>query len=643
MELDDAYTNGSGMAGDEPLVSDQIYDLIEMEVKSRGLGGQVGCKLRQGDDRVNLPYHLGSTDKITPKDELKLNTWLNEWSDTSSSVLVEPKLDGVSVLAVYDLTEPSIKLYTRGDGEVGGDISHLFQFLQLPAPQELKARCKKWLKIAVRGEIIVPRDVFKSKYAQSYRNARNMASGVIGSKTSRAGHADLRMIAYEIVEITIPSPISNGPPTIINTFTQGDALETLKKLGFATVDAQVLSLAGSAASVALQSKFIEDRTVLNYDIDGLIVHTMGPYTRSNSGNPDYLFAFKMLLEDDIREVRVIQVKWTQSKLGKLKPVVMIEPVDVCGVTISQVTGHNARNIVENSIGPNAVVKVTRSKDVIPYIVKTVAPGDSGLPDGEGTVWNWDVNRVDLVLVKTDGTVKEGCIKRLIAIFKELKMKHISDETVRKLYASGLDDFFKIITAPVSEIAKIPSLGQVSAQRIRDSITEGMRMIKLSAFLGACGVFGEGFGTKRVAQLLTAIPDLLTVYRTTPREEMYARISAIDGFGDSLVPKVVDNLKVADIIARKLRKYTVFEEEQLPTELDQLQTAFQDQTVVFSGFRNEDWKNAIIRMGGRVTDSVSRKTTLVVTPDPESATGKVQDARRLGIPIVSKSEFESRMA
>ena len=120
------------------------------------------------------------------------------------------------------------------------------------------------------------------------------------------------------------------------------------------------------------------------------------------GNPEHAFAFKMVLSDQIAEVKVTDVIWTPSKDGFLKPRVQVEPVILGGVTIEYATGFNAKYIVDNNIGVGAVIKLVRSGDVIPHILAVIRPASEPLMPTQDYTWN--DTRVDVILLnKTENT------------------------------------------------------------------------------------------------------------------------------------------------------------------------------------------------------------------------------------------------
>ena len=142
-----------------------------------------------------------------------------------------------------------------------------------------------------------------------------------------------------------------------------------------------------------------------YEIDGVIVTDDNVYPRK-SGNPEHSFAFKMVLSDQIAEVKVVDVLWNPSKDGYLKPRVQIEPIQLGGVKIEYATGFNAAFIEQNKIGLGALIQIIRSGDVIPHIRSVTIPAEA--PKMPLVPYKWNDTHVDIMLedIGSDTTVRE---------------------------------------------------------------------------------------------------------------------------------------------------------------------------------------------------------------------------------------------
>lgn len=295
---DNMYYNEGKDSG----ISDYQYDILKDTLTRRDPNYivPIGAKIREGENRVKLPFWLGSMDKIKPEDTQALSKWQDE--NKSNDYIIQDKLDGVSCLIA--INKGKISIYTRGDGIIGADISYLLQYLN-NIPKKLSK-----VTINIRGELIIPIDVFNKKYSKEYANPRNMVTGCIGAKKLKNGLSDIKFIAYEIVGDGLMKKPS-------------EQLEYLDTIGFTIVKHERISFFTVDNLMETLLRFKKNNT---FEIDGIIVQSNKEYIRNVDGNPDYAFAFKMLLSDNIIETKVIGVEWNVSKWGQLKPRVAIEPV-----------------------------------------------------------------------------------------------------------------------------------------------------------------------------------------------------------------------------------------------------------------------------------------------------------------------------
>jgi len=596
--LDDIYYNSGLSTG----LNDFQYDLLKETLQEREPNyiPPVGVKIRSGENEIKLPYYLGSMNKFKPENVNELDRWLSK--NEVKECIIEDKLDGISCLLI--IKNEKINLYTRGDGEIGSDISYF-------APYFKNIPKKRDIDIAVRGELIMKKITFEKKYSSEFANPRNFVSGRVGSKTVRKGIEDIDFIAYEIV--------SNGI-----LMKPEEQLKTLKEYGFSVVNNFILK---DITTEELVSSFINAKENSEYEIDGIIVQNNVPYKRNISGNPSYAFAFKVRLDTNLAEVEVEEIEWNISKWGALKPRIRIVPVNLNGVTITYTTGFNAKYIMDNQIGPGTILKITRSGDVIPFIVEVLKSTFAQMPD---ITYKWTETKVDIYTEENEDTM---CIKLVTSFFTVLKIKHVSEATVRKMYDHGLNTVLKIIEAQKEDFEQIEGFGKRLAERTYDNIHDGLKNISLATLLGASGVFGMGLGIRKLETLLNSIPNLLDLYDVLSEDEIYNMINDVDGFSDKTTGKIVDNLKWAKKFVKNISPYATLKEENNKSEND-----FEGIKIVFTGFRDIILEQKIKERGGKILTSVSKNTSILVVDDIHTGSSKAQKARDLNIPIYEKEEF-----
>ena len=335
-----------------PLMTDNEYDILYEYItnkfkKPEGIGAPVE------KNKVSLPYEMASMDKIKP-DTGALTSWKSEYN---GPYVLSCKLDGVS--GMYSTEGDVPKLYTRGDGKVGQDISHLIPKLRLP----------KEKGIVIRGEFVIPKKVFADKYAAEFANPRNLVAGIVNRKTVDGKINDIRFVAYEVIKPDGLTPSAQ-----------------MAKLATLDVDVVQNEIIGNITNESLSQVLQDWRKYYMFEIDGVIVADDNVHPRT-TGNPDHSFAFKMVLSDQIAEAHVVDVLWSASKDGYLKPRVQIMPLKLGGVTIQFATGFNGSFIEENKIGVGAIIQIVRSGDVIPKILSVTTPAEKAKMPDVDYIWN----------------------------------------------------------------------------------------------------------------------------------------------------------------------------------------------------------------------------------------------------------------
>jgi len=618
--LDDIYYNT-----DNEEVPDHIYDILKdtLVKKDPDYIPPVGAKIRFSDNETKLPFWLGSADKITPDESDVLKRWLLR--NPESDLVISEKLDGVSGLLV--IRDGVKKLYTRGNGLNGGDISYLIPYFSIP---------EKLPDISIRGELIIEQCIFDKKYlytgsrenykktkstgngfGRTYKNSRSMVSGLISAKTVREGLRDISFVTYEI--------IGNGEmPKPQKQFKQ------LKKLGFKT--AMNIRL-GKIDIEILEKTHKSFKEQTEFEIDGIIIQSNIPYDRNISGNPKYSFAFKMRDTENIAETNVLDIEWSISRYGQIVPVAVFETVTLSGADLSRASLHNASNLVKRKIGPGSRIVVTRSKDVIPFILDVIKTSDTlkmpSKTELNGLGYKWDENKVHLIV---NGNMGIMDIKLFNSFFSKLNIKHVSEATITKIYNKGYKTLISIIGITKKQLLEIDGIKEKSADRILKNIKLGLQDITVSLLLGSSSVFGIGIGRKRIDALLTDIPDILKLYKTISPKELLQKIISIEGFSEIMAGKIVENIENADKFVEMIKPYCSFKIE------TRVSNSLVGKKFVMSGFRDKLLEKQIIERGGKVVGTVSKKTNGLIVIDKEKITSKITKAKASAVKIYTKDEF-----
>lgn len=588
---DEAYFNSSS-----PIMTDEAYDGLCQHLED----SSIGC-MPPSSNKIKLPIFMGSLTKYN--DDEKLTHFLNKFNHVNS-FLVQEKLDGVSCLYVYDNSK--IRLYTRGNGTIGTDITHLIDHgLILP-------RIRSNSNFMVRGELIISKAIFKEKYSTDFKNIRNMVSGQVTKKNpDREKISDVDFVAYEVIE-----PSKKFQKSIV------DQYHFLEECKFKVVYHRVLKKESIDQEI-LMDYLNRRKKKSEYEMDGLVVTVIEKYERDGSDNPKYAFAFK--IQGETAEVIVDHVKWNLSKSGKYKPQIFIgrhsskKGVELSGVTIVSLTGFNAKYIVENKIVPGSKLLITRSGDVIPHIVAVLEEGHGPLNLPKNSRWN----SVDLYHTFEDEP-DEVIIKQMVHFFTKINCTNCKDKTIFKIYNAGFHTIESVIEARVEDFSKIDGFGVKLAAKIHSSIQENVKAANVHELLAALNVFGEGIGLRKIQNIDLSNPENLNV----------------KGLSEATIKEKILPVWKASLDRVKKIKEMVGSNVEEPKKIESGSNPLQDRIFVFTGFRDAILEKKIFELGGKVTSAISKKTTdlVLATEDVVKTSSKLAKARDSGVTIIFKKNL-----
>lgn len=587
--LQDYYYN------DENLVTDKTYDeLIDIYEAKYGEYSVIGSVPKI--DSVDLPYFLGSLKKV--RKQSKIDLWSKSYP---GPYIIEDKIDGLTLL--FSNKGGKKSLYTRGDGTKGQDVSHILPYLSLP---DIKK------DVAVRGEIVLSKEAFR-KIGAGFKNGRNLASGILRSKKhfNPAIAKELSFYAYRIM-----NRIASASTDILD----------LQSMGFLVPN----PVSSPIISEEILRDYYENRKELApYETDGLVLYHDEAIDHPDDGNPKHIIAFKPETEKAV--TTVLKVVWKASKRKLLKPVVYYDPVMLSGAELQKASGYNAKFIINNSIGPGASILITRSGDVIPKIVKVITPAKKiDLPDvNKYGLYTWDKNEVEFVLEKNNSEVDIEKIKHFL---DTLDIKNFGRKRIESIVGIGINTVDLLLKITPEQLLQIPGFGSSLVSQMIENLKEKITDIPLEKIMDASSIF-PGIGEKRFGLILETYPDILT--NSNNLEETSAKIRSIKGF-DSLAEVISDKLPEFVEWLNKNREITLKDATHIGDSMAGI-------VVVFSGFRDKELEEKVKQLGGKVSTSISKNTSVLVLKDmsESSMKGKALEAKEKGVTIISKKDFLSK--
>ncbi len=644
-----------------PSVSDQEYDrlfdrLLKLERLDPELASEDSPTRRVGSDLTQELPEVAHTIPVLSLDKAytagELSAWMQKCRKAGGrrlSFVAEEKIDGSSIVLYYEQGRLT-RAVTRGNGLVGNDVTGNVR--TIGAVPLLLARP---VKVAVRGEIFLPRPLFESINAglgTPYANPRNLAAGTLRRvKSSEVAAVPLDIFVYE-------GHFERPPETHVAI------LESLEELGF-KCNPRTGIFAEAEDQPGLRQRhprwrvggfeelegYLEqsrrERARLPYDIDGLVVKVNELPVREALGftghHPRWALAFKFEAPEAESVVERIEVQ--VGRTGRITPVARIRPVKLSGSTIANATLHNQDyiNLLELAIGDR--VSISKRGDVIPAVERVIEKNELG-----NTTWKMPAScpscRTGLVVQGAHHFCPNlDCpdqVRGRLRFFvgrDQMDIENVGPETLETLIREGLvREVQDLYAFDPGKLLELPGFGEKKVELIRAGIAAS-RGRPFRRVLVALGI--PELGQKAVELLCeSGYCDIDSLLRLADRADP-APLLEIHGIGERTAETLLRELSRPELRARieALRRAGLAMREQ--ARKAQTGGRFHGQlwcvTGSFAHFQPRDLAmEEVKKRGGKVSNSVTSKTThLLAGENPGSKLGK---ARKLGIRIVEEEEF-----
>ncbi|HOJ50245.1 MAG TPA: NAD-dependent DNA ligase LigA [Spirochaetota bacterium] len=631
----------------KPEISDIQYDKLVNELKE--LEKETGIILA-GSPTQRVPSDITnnfaevehkipvlSLDKAYNIDELI--KWLN--SNKIEDFVAEPKIDGFSVVLYYTNGILEYAL-SRGDGKIGNDLTNNIKTIRsIPVVLENK------INMAIRGEVFINRDDFikyNEKMGNIYANPRNFAAGSIRRISPEdVAKIPLRIFVYDLYT------------TDIKFKTHIESLEFLVENRFPTPIENIALFSDKETSKHFQSykvdqiaEFIknitEKRKKLQYDIDGIVLKTNNIDLREKLGytshHPKWAIAYKFESPTNISEV--LDIKVQVGRTGKITPLAIIRPIKISGSTVQKATLHNQEYIDELEIGIGDTVLVSKRGDIIPAIEKVIEKKGEVFKIPEKCPECYSKLEKDGAHLFCKNRHCPARIRESIFFFVDkLEINGIGKNTVEKLLENKIIKNIKDLFIIDFDIIKnLEGFADKKVKIIKDSI-ENVKKKEFAKLFEAIGI--ESIGPNVIKLLIENRYDSFDKLIEIAKNKKTEELSKIEGIGPITALKIVEAFndpEILDLIQFfKEKGFQVGVEKK--TEESSSNKIFENTVWVITGsFDNfkprEKAKEIIEKLGGKVTDSVSKNTTyLLVGKEPGS---KLEKALKIGIRTISEEEF-----
>ena len=607
------------------LVTDEQYDILKDYIAENWPRDPylraIGHKPSERTETVDLPVSMPSMDKLKPGDKK-----LSQFLANLRVAIISDKLDGISLLLEYK-NGRLFRCYTRGDGKEGQDVSGIIPALRAPKTISVKT------PLFVRCEFIIKKKNFSAYSVDKggkYQTARNMGGGLLTHNQPNGQVRSFDVVAYEV---------SKGKNSGSPIATQ---LKFLEQLKFNVVRHKIVRSPTPEKIVATHNEF---RNTSEYEIDGIIIDQNVSY-RVASTNPKHAKAFKVNSLKDSKIVTVKEVEYRRSRLNRLVPRVIIDPINLGGVKVTYFTGHSyfyikhgftfqeyrqaqkeGKKLRTLPINRGARIRVIRSGDVIPYIMEVVKPARS--PAEPNVEFELGPNNVHAIAIEDSSHEDEK--KRITHFFSAMKIEGLKAGVVSKLYDAGFESIKDIIYAEYDELMEVDGIQSRMANNILKNIDAGFEKATFSTIGYASQQFDEAIGIKRLQAIVDMYPDFLEKAESKSVQQLTAMISKVPGIKTQ-----------AGLIAQGAKRFVQWLDDlELELEPEKKQEVESDKLdglrVLFTGIRDVDLLDRIIANGGKKAGSVKSADVLVIK-EGGKPNNKTRYAEENSIPMFTIDQF-----
>ena len=596
---------------ESPMMSDAEFDAKRRELEELDPDNaflvEVGASVSKSKlSKVKHVIPMGSINNVMNLEEY--DSWVRNSLSPDALVAVQWKLDGISIELIYRQGK-FVQALTRGDGIEGEDVTHTIKNAQ-GFPRKLN----KTINMSVRCEALLPLSTWK-KMKEEYSNPRNAASGITRRSDSRQSE-HLLLVSFDAV---------NGQAWD----QESDRIEWLRQQNFDVAATKIMK-ASEVPDFAAEIE--KKRDSLNYLVDGLVIKvndiTIQNKMGEHNGRPYWARAWKFKAAS--AHTTLLNVNWSIGTQHTITPVAVVEPVHVGGVTISNVTLHNADEIERLGVRIGDEIEIIRSGDVIPKIVRVVKSNKGKkINCDQCPVCGSSVVRQGPMIkcsnMGCDGVKKE----RIKAWIRKRKIMFLGDAAVDALFAAKhIVRVFDLYTMTQQNMMGC-GIGGRMAEKILNEI-EKSRDVTVGDFIGSFSL--DMLGRSQAKNLVELGIDTVDKFLKVTKEEL----ARLPGFKETKAERICVALHSAKSVIEKTLKHMRIKEIKMNKTGKCANLSF-----CFTGAASRpraELKQMAENAGATVSGSVNKKLDYLVIADPESTSTKAKKARELGVKLLSEDEF-----
>ncbi|MFW7379473.1 MAG: NAD-dependent DNA ligase LigA [Oligoflexus sp.] len=612
----------------KPEISDADYDRLEEKLQTLA-PEHPALKFVGTDELVSsrkVHHHLPmlSLQKTYKVEELM------QWAD-KEAVMGTWKVDGNSLSLIYEGGHLSLAK-TRGNGRVGEEVTDKVRWVSDILPD-----IKQDLDFEVRGELYCSEHRFAELVEEMINlglerpsNPRNIVAGLLGRKAHIHLMRFFNFFAFDV----------HSDEEDLDFATEVDKFKWLEKQGFHIPHAKLLK--NQTAIQDFIDEVKEHHAEGEIGLDGAVFsynridlhHEMG----NTAHHPRFKISYKW--QGQTARAKIMTITWATSRLGVVTPVAVIDPVNLSGANITNITLHNAEHVKAYNLKAGDEIELIRSGEVIPKFLEVTkaAKGNYEWPEtcaSCSSKLSYDGVRLRCPNQLLCPAQKSGTILNWI---RSAEIDDISDKRLENMIEIGLvEDVPDLYRLKKDDFLKLPLVKEKMAQKLYDNIQKS-RDISLPRFLNGLGI--EGTGLTSWEKILEEFPSLKQVRKLTLED-----LVAIPGFAEKSANQIVTGLAMRQELIDQLLKVGVKHRDYHAQAAAKEDGPLAGRSIAITGTlsrpRNE--LEAMIKAaGGHPSSAVSKNTFALVANDSKSTSSKMRKAKQLGIPIWSEDELQKQL-
>lgn len=614
----DLYTNA------QPEISDAEYDKLVKELRDLDPHNpvllEVGATPSYGK-KVKHDIIMGSLNKATYDKENGVSELNKFFKDYTENKVWTWKIDGLAVELVYN-NGIFIQGSTRGDGEIGSDVTDNIKMIQ-SIPKKI-SKFEKLGEVIIRGEIYLPISIFKKEFATRnppMKNPRNAAAGILSQEDPiETGKAGLKFFAYKVF-------INKEELTNLS-----DEAMTLKDTGLEYVTLHVTT--NSYNKMLLDYDYLEkldiERKSFDFQTDGIVIIIDDRDVRNSYGmtgkNLKAAIAWKFRPEES--ETIVKNIEWNVGRSGVITPVAILSPVELAGTTVTRATLHNIAEMKRLGVGIGSTILIHKGGDIIPKITQVI---DNKCINIVGPLYcptcNSETIDDGIKIMCVNSNCPAKIVANIIHYLDVLDIKDVGEATIELMYESemirNVSDLYQVTP---EMLITLPRMGKRSSKIIVDAINS-IKEISLAKFLTSLGItnLGETVG-KQLSEKFKTLDNVLNATA--------ADFNGISGIGHIMSKSIYEGLKSKFDEINKLRSILMINDNVV------VEGKLTGKSFCITGTLSKPRKyfeDIITKNGGNVTSVKSGLSYLLVGEDAGS---KLEKAKKLGISIIDENQFMS---